>query len=159
MSGAATRPTPRPTQEVMALSVIGKEEGIVHGTPKGYKQHRYRKVPATEACGCLKAIRDYNAERATDRAPRASVTAHQWNNSGFTGEPGLSRAARVVHPPGDCPEPGCGAKDAPAEPKAPLPRGWVRVQVGGSSEPTRVYCSGGCAAVGVALAELRMAPA
>jgi hypothetical protein len=40
------------------VSVIGQEEGIKHGTTAGYKQHRYRKVPACEPC--LKAERDSN---------------------------------------------------------------------------------------------------
>ena len=35
------------------MSVIGQEEGIEHGTVKGYRQHTYRKVSATEECGCL----------------------------------------------------------------------------------------------------------
>lgn len=47
------------------MSVIGVEEGIVHGTLKGYKQHRYRKVESCEAC--LQAVREDNASRAAKR--------------------------------------------------------------------------------------------
>lgn len=47
------------------MSVKGQEQGIAHGTVKGYKQHRYRDVPTCEPC--LKAVRDYNALRAAER--------------------------------------------------------------------------------------------
>lgn len=47
------------------MSVKGQEKGIVHGTVKGYKQHRYRDVPACQPC--LKAIRDDNARRVAER--------------------------------------------------------------------------------------------
>lgn len=47
------------------MSVIGQEEGIVHGTLKGYKQHRYRKVDACEPC--LEAVREDNAKRYAER--------------------------------------------------------------------------------------------
>ncbi|MEO3860937.1 hypothetical protein [Acrocarpospora sp. B8E8] len=47
------------------MSVIGQEKGIKHGTPAGYKQHLYRKVPACDPC--LVAERTTNAQRAAAR--------------------------------------------------------------------------------------------
>ncbi|GII84575.1 hypothetical protein Ssi03_25650 [Sphaerisporangium siamense] len=50
-------------------TVIGKSEGIAHGTLKGYKQHRYRKVESCEPC--LKAVReDYARRKAVRTTPR-----------------------------------------------------------------------------------------
>lgn len=42
-------------------SVVGKEEGIKHGTPAGYKQHLYRKVPP--CAQCLNALGTYQKKR------------------------------------------------------------------------------------------------
>ncbi|MFB7285486.1 hypothetical protein [Actinacidiphila glaucinigra] len=53
-----------------------------------------------------------------------------------------------------CRREGCG-KEAHA---GRTPEGWVRVTVGGSGEPPRIYCSGLCGTKGIALAELRFTP-
>ncbi|MFI6814466.1 hypothetical protein ACIBG7_18790 [Nonomuraea sp. NPDC050328] len=47
------------------MSVIGQSAGIEHGTMKGYKQHRYRKVESCDAC--LAAVREYNALKRAER--------------------------------------------------------------------------------------------
>ncbi|MEY9961341.1 hypothetical protein [Streptacidiphilus sp. MAP5-52] len=140
------------------MSVIGQDEGIEHGTTKGYGQHTYRKVPATEACGCLKAVREARAAKAEQAAQRNGTKAgaqHTARGHNFVQHDGMPRASRVVQAPGGCPEPDCG-QEAGTD-TLPLPRGWVRVVVSGSTEPVRTFCSGSCAAFGVALAELRMA--
>ncbi|WP_042404718.1 hypothetical protein [Streptacidiphilus carbonis] len=138
------------------MSVIGKDEGIEHGTTKGYAQHTYRKVPATEACGCLKAVRDARAAKTKQAAAKNGTKA---GKRSFVQHDGIPQAPRAVRSPAGCPEPDCG-QEADTDIYAgavPLPRGWVQVKVSGSTEPARSYCSGSCAAFGVALAELRMA--
>lgn len=62
-----------------------------------------------------------------------------------------------LHPeiPGTCTIPLCGSV-ADEQAAADLQDGWVRAGVYGSTEPDRVWCSGLCAAYGVALAELRI---
>ena len=145
------------------MSVKGQSEGIAHGTPQGYGQHQYRGVPATEECGCLKAKRDAKAEKIAARTGHKpgerfrSQAQKEWYGGSFVQHDGMPRAARIVRAPGGCPEPDCGQEAGPDT--APAPRGWVRVVVFGSSEPARSYCSGSCAAFGVALAELRMVSA
>ncbi|MER7048946.1 hypothetical protein [Streptomyces jumonjinensis] len=136
------------------MSVIGKTEGIDHGTLRGYRQHRYRKVDTTEECGCLKALRDENAKktaaRTTDSSPGRNAR-QQWNGGALRG---TSRREANLPTGADCPTTHCG-QDAAGH--SPGPRGWVRVHVAGSAEPARDYCSGSCATYGIALAELRMA--
>ncbi|MGP3978950.1 hypothetical protein ACTWQF_34045 [Streptomyces sp. 8N114] len=135
------------------MSVIGKEEGIEHGSMRGYRQHIYRKVPATEECGCLQALREENARksaaRQAGRAPKRAAR-QQWNGSRLRGasRPEADTAIRA-----DCPTAGCGQE---AVGRFPKQRAWVRIHVTGSAEPARDYCSGSCATYGIALAELRM---
>lgn len=63
-----------------------------------------------------------------------------------------------------CPEPGCGEVDAGSIaaarglPRPQVPRGWVYVVVKASTLPARWYCSPSCAAVGIALAQLKLTP-
>lgn len=70
-----------PAEEISAVvakprrpeSVVGKEEGIKHGTPAGYKQHLYRKVPP--CAQCLYALAAYQKtkqakRKAAGQAPR-----------------------------------------------------------------------------------------
>lgn len=138
------------------MSVIGKEEGIEHGSMRGFRQHTRRKVEATEACGCLQAKRDDDAAKTAARqagqAPRAAGQ-HRWNGGKFggTSRPEANTAIRAA-----CPTEGCGQEAAGRFPKQ---RGWVRVHVTGSTEPARDFCSGSCATYGIALAELRMTAA
>lgn len=54
-----------------------------------------------------------------------------------------------------CWRPNCGAERPGG---GNLPHGWVRVAVGGSSVPPRIFCCGTCASRGLALAELRITP-
>lgn len=54
-----------------------------------------------------------------------------------------------------CRRPGCGAERPGG---GNLPHGWVRVAVGGSAVPPRIFCCGICASRGLALAELRIIP-
>jgi hypothetical protein len=144
------------------VSVIGQEAGIEHGTGKGVGQHTYRRVPITETCGCRQVQRDARAAKAVTKpgakngtkAGGRSQAQKEWYGGNFVQHDGMPRAARVIQAPGGCPEPDCGQEAGPDA--APAPRGWVRVVVSGSSEPARSYCSGSCAAFGVALAELRM---
>ena len=65
-----------------------------------------------------------------------------------------------------CPEAGCGepvdvtaalAHDAGRQTPR-LPRGWIQIRVGESTLPEARYCSPSCAAVGIALAQLRLTP-
>ncbi|WP_329311658.1 hypothetical protein [Streptomyces sp. NBC_01262] len=138
----------------MSVSVIGQEAGIEHGTMKGVGQHKYRKVPATQECGCRQALSDYRAERkaASPRKPRpASSTSKAWNG-GMTG-------ATPVLPPrpltGECSVPGCGVGTADTGRPGP---DMVTVTVPGSREAPRWYCPGWCAVYGQALAEIRAIP-
>ncbi|WP_331732445.1 hypothetical protein [Streptomyces sp. NBC_00989] len=134
------------------MSLTGKEEGIEHGTLRGYRQHTRRKVEVTEACGCLQAKRDdetaKSEARQADNAPRADQ--HRWNGGKFAGtsRPEANTAVRAP-----CTTDGCGRQSVGSFPEH---RGWVRVHVAGSTEPARDYCSGACATYGIALAELRM---
>ncbi|MCZ4098020.1 hypothetical protein [Streptomyces sp. H39-C1] len=138
------------------MSVIGQEAGIAHGSLRGYRQHTYRKVAATEACGCLQAARDANAQSGKPARARSSSAQRQWNG-GLQGEgSSIVRPGRRPVPAGACPVNGCGGEAGNRA--SGQRRGWVRVQVTGSTEPTRYYCSGSCATVGIALAELRMKP-
>ncbi|MEU9397879.1 hypothetical protein AB0D86_48920 [Streptomyces sp. NPDC048324] len=136
------------------MSLIGNEEGIEHGTLRGHRQHTRRKVPATEACGCLHAKRDdeqaKSEARQAGRAPRAAGQ-HKWNGGKFA--VGTSRAEANTAVRAACPTEGCGQE---ATGRFPKQRCWVRVHVAGSTEPARDYCSGSCATYGIALAELRM---
>lgn len=135
------------------MSVIGKEEGIEHGTLRGFRQHTRRKVEATEACGCLQAKRDdeqaKSAARQAGLAPRAAGQ-HRWNGGRYGGS-SRPEANTAVRPA--CPTEGCGQE---ATGRFPQQRGWVRIHVTGSTEPARDFCSGSCATYGIALAELRM---
>lgn len=135
------------------MSLIGQEEGIEHGTLRGHRQHTRRKVPATEACGCLQAKRDDEQAKSEARqaglAPR--VGQHKWNGGKYA--PGTSRPEANTAVRAACPIEGCGQE---ATGRFPKQRSWVRVHVAGSTEPARDYCSGSCATYGIALAELRM---
>ena len=147
------------------MSVIGQEAGIEHGTGKGVSQHTYRKVPITETCGCRQIQRDRRNKsaaktgRTSNKAGTGSARSQaqkEWYGGNFVQHDGLPTLGRSVSTPGNCPEPDCGSRAVDGQ---DLPRGWVRTQVSGSSEPARIHCSGSCAAVGVALAELRMCEA
>ncbi|GCD94045.1 hypothetical protein [Embleya hyalina] len=78
----------------------------------------------------------------------ARKTAKQWNE-GMTGVSRPAAGSPVVE---RCTVDGCGQ----AATAGRSPRGWVRTAVSESTEPARVWCCGRCAAVGIALAELRM---
>ncbi|MFD4658004.1 hypothetical protein ACFWP2_20540 [Kitasatospora sp. NPDC058444] len=124
---------------------------IEHGTIKGYRQHRYRKVgiPTNDGCGCRAAYNASKRERAAAQAPRS---AHEWNR-GLTGE----RPVIATRPlSARCPTEGCGEDGT--DPRVGGD-GWVFIRVVGSAMCGRWYCSGPCATVGIALAELRPATA
>ncbi|MGW0653694.1 hypothetical protein ACWD4T_33740 [Streptomyces umbrinus] len=135
------------------MSLIGQEEGIEHGTLRGHRQHTRRKVAATEACGCLQAKRaDENAKSEARQAGLAPRTGqHKWNGGKYAVGTSRPEANTAIRTP--CPTEGCGQQ---ASGRLPQQRGRVRVQVTGSAEPARDYCSGSCATYGIALAELRM---
>ncbi|WEH40755.1 hypothetical protein [Streptomyces sp. AM 2-1-1] len=79
----------------------------------------------------------------------ASKTAKAWN-AGMTGAP---KAGREIKPSGrQCATPNCGAESGSVYRSA----GWVVIEVIGSTEPKRLFCSWDCAAYGSALAELRV---
>ncbi|WP_335936660.1 hypothetical protein [Streptomyces sp. PTD5-9] len=69
---------------------------------------------------------------------------------------GLPTPGRLVEAPGSCTTERCGHVADDLDERAPFLTGWTRAGVYGSSEPDRVYCSGLCAAYGIALAELRV---
>lgn len=87
----------------------------------------------------------------TSKKPVAT-TRLEWNR-GATGQP---VAGRPVTAPGSCPTENCGAIADSMDESARWLTGWTRSGVYGSAEPDRVWCSGACAAYGIALAELRM---
>lgn len=135
------------------MSVIGQAAGIEHGSMRGYRQHTYRKVPATEACGCLKAVREDSAQRAAERKG-ARPTAKAWNG-GMTGTaPARPQGQTITR---TCPKAkaGCGVRVADTGRPGP---DMVRVAEPGSREPARWYCPGACAGYGQALAEVRALP-
>jgi hypothetical protein len=136
------------------MSVIGQEAGIEHGTVKGFGQHKYRKVPATQECGCLQALSDYRAERkaaSPKRTRQASTAAKAWNG-GMTGTPEPLPPRPLT---GECSVPGCGVRTADTGRPGP---DLVRIAVPGSRQAARWYCPGWCADYGQALAEIRAIP-
>ncbi|MFD8687982.1 hypothetical protein [Streptomyces sp. NPDC059651] len=78
----------------------------------------------------------------------ASKTAKAWN-MGMTGEP---KPPQTVQTTARCTTAGCGAQPGGVR---RLP-GWVVIEVVGSSEPKRLFCSWDCASYGSALAEIRV---
>lgn len=67
------------------MSVIGQDEGIDHGTTKGYRQHCYRKVDACEPC--LQAHSEYNARKRAEREAnpvQRSAAQLAWYGGKFT---------------------------------------------------------------------------
>ncbi|MDJ0466012.1 hypothetical protein [Streptomyces sp. H27-C3] len=133
------------------MSVIGQEAGIDHGSMRGYRQHTYRKVAATEECGCLAAVRE--AQRTSKPVPERSQKQREWYGGQYVTAASGSQPGRRILAPGDCPVDGCGQEVAG---RSVQRRGWVRIHVQGSTMPARAFCSGSCATVGIALAELRM---
>lgn len=133
------------------MSVIGQEAGIEHGSMRGYRQHTYRKIQATEECGCLKAMREY--QRTSKPATARTEKQKHWYGGQFVHTGGGTQPGRPILPPGECPTDGCGQECAG---RTVQRLGWVRVHVQGSAVPPRTFCSGSCATVGIALAELRM---
>ncbi|GAA1405341.1 hypothetical protein GCM10009639_52200 [Kitasatospora putterlickiae] len=119
---------------------------IEHGTLRGYRQHRHRKVAIADGdpCGCRAVYNADQRERAAVAAPRS---AHEWNR-GLTGE----RPVIPSRPTGRaCPTEGCGEAGTVTGGRP----GWIYARVAGSREPGRWWCSGACSAYGIALAELR----
>ncbi|MFC6081058.1 hypothetical protein [Sphaerisporangium aureirubrum] len=76
------------------MTVIGQAQGIEHGTPRGYRQHRYRKVLMCD--DCLEANRKaVEAERAAK--PRfASPEQAAWYGGRFTSSPDAASKPRDV---------------------------------------------------------------
>ncbi|MFE3383219.1 hypothetical protein [Streptomyces anulatus] len=83
---------------------------------------------------------------------RATKAQQEWN----AGMRGMPEPGRSVEVPGSCTTPQCGAEADTLDESDPALSGWTRAGVYGSREPDRVWCSGLCAAYGVALAELRL---
>ncbi|MET9952366.1 hypothetical protein ABZ135_12565 [Streptomyces sp. NPDC006339] len=113
------------------------EDGIAHGEPRGYVQHRKLGVPYCQQC------RDAHAAQAR----KAAEARRRWNR----GETGTPTAPRTVPTGRDCTVSGCGDLAAVPQPAARM----VRVEWPGSREPARWYCPGPCQAYGRALAEVR----
>ncbi|MFG3426180.1 hypothetical protein [Streptomyces californicus] len=84
---------------------------------------------------------------------KRATTAQQTWNAGLRGMP---QPGRSVETPGACTTPKCGTKADTLDESDPALSGWTRAGVYGSREPDRVWCSGLCAAYGIALAELRL---
>lgn len=72
---------------------------------------------------------------------------------------GMPRLMISAEAPGKCTTPKCEAAADTLDESDPGLSGWTRAGVYGSREPDRVWCSGQCAAFGVALAELRLTAA
>ncbi|MEU1408073.1 hypothetical protein ABZ471_38135 [Streptomyces sp. NPDC005728] len=136
------------------MSLKGIESGIEHGSMHGYRQHVMRGVPTRLECGCLQAWQAEQQTKAASGRGGASSAQLRWNNSERNGERGPDNEGTPVHR--ECPTAECGRVAIGA---GPGHTGWVRVQVDGSREPARDFCSGSCASYGIALAELRMAVA
>lgn len=123
----------------------GPKPDIDHGTARGYRQHRARRVPYCEPCRA--AIRKEN--QAARERKRANSGQQAWNKG---------RVGQSTTPPPrpvgrDCPAigSGCGELATVPQPAAHM----VIVAVDGSREPSRWYCAGACAAYGQALGEVR----
>lgn len=69
---------------------------------------------------------------------------------------GMPRVTIPAEATAKCTTPKCGVKADSLNESDPGLFGWTRAGVYGSSEPDRVWCSGLCAAYGIALAELRL---
>ncbi|MFF0295584.1 hypothetical protein ACFYS8_13265 [Kitasatospora sp. NPDC004615] len=80
-------------------------------------------------------------------SPGATAAQKAWNE-GKTGTPKPRPAIPLTE---CCPVDGCGATMSP--PPAAV-TGWTYAEVAGSTDPGRWWCSGSCAAVGIARAEL-----
>ncbi len=118
-------------------SVRGVDDGISHGTMRGYRQHRYREIPVCEPC------RAANREDAAKyRQPRGDRRAQAWNR-GMVGEP--TSPIRISPVPAACTEPDCGSAGA-------APHGWIVAVVDGAE---RRYCRTWCATYAQALADVR----
>ncbi len=78
----------------------------------------------------------------------AKTTAKAWNG-GLVGEPTPPRDVQTTT---RCTTTGCGTQPGGVR-RIP---GWVVIEVVGSTEPKRLFCSWDCAAYGSALAELRV---
>ncbi|MEV7867435.1 hypothetical protein AB0P17_15340 [Streptomyces sp. NPDC088124] len=90
---------------------------------------------------------------AKKKTPAAASPAQQTWNHGRVGAP---VPGQVLAAPGSCTTERCGEVADSMDESAASLRGWVRAGVYGSTEPDRVWCSGQCAAYGIALAELRV---
>ncbi|MET9096195.1 hypothetical protein ABZX72_29370 [Streptomyces cyaneofuscatus] len=90
-------------------------------------------------------------KKAARKKP-AGQAEQEWNGGAY----GMPQPGRLIETPGACTTPRCGAKADTLDETAPALAGWTRAGVYGSREPDRVWCSGRCAAYGIALAELRL---
>ncbi|MEV7282849.1 hypothetical protein [Streptomyces sp. NPDC093111] len=124
----------------MSAAQAVADDGIDHGSTRGYYQHRSRKVvPICQPC------RDaYNKDH---RAKRAAAKA--WNGGMIGGPPAPPRPVPTGR---DCAKSGCGELATAPQPGA---RMVVVSWPTPSREPARWYCAGACAAYGRALAEVR----
>ncbi|MEU3268718.1 hypothetical protein [Streptomyces bacillaris] len=91
-------------------------------------------------------------KKAAPRKKSAGRAQQEWNGGSY----GMPQPGRPVETPGQCRTPRCGTKADALDEGDPALAGWTRAGVYGSREPDRVWCSGQCAAYGVALAELRL---
>ncbi|MFJ9979654.1 hypothetical protein [Streptomyces cyaneofuscatus] len=94
----------------------------------------------------------FTAPKKQAAARKKKTSPAEWNG----GEYGMPKPGRLVETPGTCTTPRCGAKADSLDESDPGLAGWTRAGVYGSREPDRVWCSGLCAAYGIALAELRL---
>jgi hypothetical protein len=85
------------------MSVIGKHDDIDHGTLRGYRQHRYRKVTTCEECKA--AHREDQAERReTEQKRFASEAQAAWYGGQFQHRDGPSKARALSSPDVPLPE-------------------------------------------------------
>ncbi|MFE1731620.1 hypothetical protein ACFW6X_15875 [Streptomyces bacillaris] len=94
-------------------------------------------------------------KKAAPRKKSAGRAQQEWNGGAY----GMPQPGRPVETPGRCRTPRCGTTADSMDESDPALAGWTRAGVYGSREPDRVWCSGQCAAYGVALAELRLTAA
>ncbi|MEU3836462.1 hypothetical protein [Streptomyces microflavus] len=94
-------------------------------------------------------------ERGFNDAPKARG-AKKKADSRADATYGMPRVTIPAEATTKCTTPRCGTAADSLDESDPGLAGWTRAGVYGSRDPDRVWCSGQCATIGIALAELRL---
>ncbi|MFE1539450.1 hypothetical protein ACFW61_03185 [Streptomyces microflavus] len=94
-------------------------------------------------------------ERGFNDAPKARG-AKKKADSRADATYGMPRVTIPAEATTKCTTPRCGTVADSLDEGDPGLAGWTRAGVYGSRDPDRVWCSGQCATIGIALAELRL---